>query len=123
MKFQTRLKEILAERELKQADLCRATGIPTSLMSNYVKGKASPTLDNAIKIAEKLNVTLDELVGRNVEFESPPKQTIDVMPEEAELVRMFQSLDKSGKRRVMRTVRGEYEDATANFGEESRNAI
>lgn len=63
MMFKTRIAELLAERQLKQADLCRKTGIPTSLMSNYVKGKASPSLDNAIKIANSLGVTLDYLVG------------------------------------------------------------
>ena len=40
------------------------TGIPSSLMSAYVSGKKSPAIQNAIAIAEALNVSLDELVGR-----------------------------------------------------------
>lgn len=64
MEFSQIIKKILEERKLKQTDLCRMTGIPSSLMSAYVSGKKSPAIQNAIAIAEALNVSLDELVGR-----------------------------------------------------------
>lgn len=79
MLFKTRIAEILEEQKLKQADLCRMTGIPTSLMSNYVTGKASPSLDNAELIANALGVTLDYLVGHKTAIASLPKVHSDLL--------------------------------------------
>ena len=113
-----RLAELLAQKGMKQADLCRAAGISTSLLSQYSTGKTPPTLDKAQAIARALGVTLDELVGWK-----PKKvletQTLECTADEAELIRMFRALDASGQRRTMRHLRGEYEDAMASFGEES----
>ena len=67
MKFNNSLAGILAEQNLKQADLCRMTGISTALMSKYMTDKASPSLDNALMIAKALGITLDYLVGRKSE--------------------------------------------------------
>ena len=44
--------------------MCRMTGIQTSLMSEYINGRKSPTIGNAILIADALNISLDDLVGR-----------------------------------------------------------
>ena len=124
MAFKTQLRELLKERGLKQADLCHMTNIPSSQISNYITGKTSPSLDNAKIIAENLGVTLDELVGRKVEAKIPtPTQTLEVTADEAELIRMFRVLDSGGKRRTLRHLRGEYEDAIADFGEESQNVM
>lgn len=40
------------------------TGIQTSLMSEYISGKKSPTIGNAILMADALDISLDTLVGR-----------------------------------------------------------
>ena len=65
MGFNDNLKQLLKDRQMKQADLCRMTGIQTSLMSDYLGGKKSPTIGNAILIADALNISLDTLVGKN----------------------------------------------------------
>lgn len=65
MKFKDTLKQILNSRKLKQAELCRMTGIQTSLMSEYLSGKKSPTIGNALLIADALNISLDTLVGKD----------------------------------------------------------
>ena len=49
---------------MRQADLCRLTGIRSSLMSDYISGKKSPTIRNAVLIADALHISLDTLVGR-----------------------------------------------------------
>lgn len=64
MGFNENLKLLLLEKNIKQADLCRMTGIQTSLMSEYINGRKSPTIGNAILIADALNISLDDLVGR-----------------------------------------------------------
>ena len=64
MGFNENLKLLLLEKSMKQADLCRMTGIQTSLMYEYINGRKSPTIGNAILIADALNISLDDLVGR-----------------------------------------------------------
>lgn len=64
MGFNENLKLLLLEKNMKQADLCRMTGIQTSLMSEYISGRKSPTIGNAILIADALSISLDDLVGR-----------------------------------------------------------
>lgn len=71
--FSKNLKCLLIEEHLKQADLCRMAGIQTSLMSEYISGKKSPTIGNAILMADALDISLDTLVGRTgpVDYREP----------------------------------------------------
>ena len=64
MEFNESLKRLLIEKNMKQADLCRLAHIQTSLMSEYINGKKSPTIGNAIQIADALDISLDVLAGR-----------------------------------------------------------
>lgn len=64
MGFNENLKLLLLEKNMKLADLCRMAGIQTSLMSEYINGRKSPTTGNAILIADVLNISLDNLAGR-----------------------------------------------------------
>lgn len=96
MLFKTRISELLQEHGLRQAELCRMTGIPTSLMSNYVKGKASPTLPNAQAIADAFGVTLDELVGRVAKSE-----VMCETQDEEVLLKMFRELDEEDRRTIV----------------------
>lgn len=64
MGFNENLKLLLIQKHMKQADLCRMTGIQTSLMSEYINGRKSPTIRNAILIADAFDISLDTLVGR-----------------------------------------------------------
>lgn len=94
MLFKIRLGEILAEQNLKQADLCRMTGISTALMSKYMTGKASPSLDNAQSIASALGITLDYLVGRDSRYCSLSKKQMA-------LLGMFDGLNDEGQNTLL----------------------
>lgn len=83
MNFSEVLKSTLKERGMKQADLCKISGIPRSLMSEYINGKKSPTITNAIAIASALNVTLDYLTGK--------KEKIILSEKENKLVTAYRS--------------------------------
>lgn len=122
MEGKMRLAELLAQKGMKQADLCREAGISTSLLSQYATGKVSPTLEKAQAIARALDVSLDELVGWKPK-KTLETQAVECTSDEAELVRKFRALSASGKRRTMRHLRGEYEDALASFEEDSLSAI
>ena len=64
MEFNESLKRLLIEKNMKQADLCRLAHIQTYLMSEYINGKKSPTIGNAIQMADALDISLDTLAGR-----------------------------------------------------------
>ena len=64
MEFNESLKRLLIVKNMKPADLCRLAHIQTSLMSEYINGKKSPTIGNAIPIADALDISLDVLAGR-----------------------------------------------------------
>lgn len=96
MNFKDSLQQILNNRGLKQADLCRMAGIDTSLMSNYVSGKKVPTLVNAIAMADALQISLDELAGREA-----PKRVI-----EQRLLSDFRELSDEGQEVAVNTIYG-----------------
>lgn len=81
MGFNDNLKLLLKDKNLKQADLCRMTGIQTSLMSDYLGGKKSPTIGNAILIADALNISLDLLVGKDTYSGSDEQQSSKILVE------------------------------------------
>jgi transcriptional regulator with XRE-family HTH domain len=63
-----RLKRLREERGLSQAQLARLAGVPKGSLLQWEYGKRTPLFDAAVKLADALEITLDELAGRN-----PPK--------------------------------------------------
>ncbi|VIQ83164.1 Cro/CI family transcriptional regulator [Streptococcus pneumoniae] len=62
--FSERLKELRKEKKLTQTELASKLDISQKSYSNWESGKAEPTLDNIIKLADLLEVSLDWLFGR-----------------------------------------------------------
>lgn len=65
--FAQRLKEARTSAKLTQSELCKISGVTAATISAYEsadgnKGK-NPSLDNALKLAQALNVSLDWLCG------------------------------------------------------------
>ncbi len=50
-------------RGMTDYQVCKETGIPTSVMSSWKNGKYKPKVDRLVKIAKLFNVTVDELLG------------------------------------------------------------
>lgn len=101
MAFSDVLRSLLESRGLKQADLCRMTGIDTGLMSNYMSGKKAPSLSNAITIANALSISLDELsdIRRMVEEDKASQYR-------SELLKYFDQLNDEGKESAVHMVQG-----------------
>ena len=59
-----RIKDLREDRDLRQSDLARATGIDQRTISNYETGKTSPDAYALIKLADFFDVSIDYLVGR-----------------------------------------------------------
>ena len=64
--FKKRLVLALSLRNMKQADLCAATGISKSAISHYIKGSFEPKQDRIFLMAKALNVEPIWLMGYDV---------------------------------------------------------
>ena len=60
--FNKRLMERMSEMRMSQADLCRSTGLATSMVSHYCTGQRTPSVQVAGKIARALDTSIDALV-------------------------------------------------------------
>lgn len=58
------LFSLLEKRNIKQADLSKATGISTGNISDWKKGKSFPSAEKLVLIAEYLGCSTDYLLGR-----------------------------------------------------------
>ena len=115
--FNNRLRKIMEERGMSQADLCRSTGLATSMISHYCTGQRVPSVQVASKIAKALNTSIDYLAsGKNYASEQnrindsyvaeSPKEYltdndyIDCVDEEAQIASMYRNLNPEGKAKV-----------------------
>ncbi len=57
------LKKIMAARKISSLALAEKIGITTAAMSRIMTGKSNPSLENTIKIAKELGVSVSYLIG------------------------------------------------------------
>ena len=62
--FQERLKLLRQARNITQVRLAELIGADPRVYNRWERGLATPQFDAVVKIADVLQVTLDELVGR-----------------------------------------------------------
>lgn len=62
--FPERLKHARELRGLNQSDLAAKTGLQASAISHFETGTRKPSFDNLRRLADKLEVTTDYLLGR-----------------------------------------------------------
>lgn len=62
--FQTNLKSLIYERNIKQADLAEELKTTRQNINNYCNGKTTPDYKTILKIAEYFDVSVDWLIGR-----------------------------------------------------------
>lgn len=94
-----RIKEGLALRNMKQADLVEKTGIGKSSISTYISGEYEPKQRNIYKIAQALDVNESWLMGHDVPIER--KTAIEITKEEKFLLENFQELNTLGKTKAI----------------------
>lgn len=63
-------EKLLKEKGVKAADVTRATGVSSTVFSEWKKGKSTPKADKRKKIAEYFGVTLEYLdTGKEPQFD------------------------------------------------------
>lgn len=92
-KTSERLQQIMRERNIRQAELARATGISRGAISNYVLGRYEPKSDILQKLANVLNCSEKWLGGYDVPMEKSINPFDDVEnPYELEVRNIFDTL-------------------------------
>lgn len=59
-----RIRDLREDRDLRQIDVAKATGIDQKTLSNYETGKTNPDSESIIKLADFFDVSCDYLLGR-----------------------------------------------------------
>lgn len=65
--FPERLLIAIHRRKITQRELAERIGVSPKVISKYVRGRSTPTLDTLYKIADALDVSVDWLLGRTNE--------------------------------------------------------
>lgn len=89
--FRARLKQMMEERGMRQADLVAKTGIDRSLISSYVSGRYEPKDDKLKLLANALNCDALWLAGYDGIEEDDEKAFLD----------RFRLLNVSDKRTIL----------------------
>lgn len=103
-----RLKTLRESRKLTQTRLAELIGVNSRAYNRWERGNFVPQLDTLIKIADILNVTLDELTGRTTAVQEPAVhnqklyallQEVDTLPDadQQALIILMDSLVKRAK--------------------------
>jgi transcriptional regulator with XRE-family HTH domain len=58
-----RFKRLREAAGMSQSELAKAAGVPVGSIQGWEQGRRTPLLDAAARVAQALNVSLDELAG------------------------------------------------------------
>lgn len=103
-----RIKRALQIRGMKQSELCQATNIPKSAISQYISGAFEPKQDRIYIIAKALNVSEAWLMGYDVPMErdkNPPIEESDLNGEEKMLLELFRRIPVEKQELVLQMIR------------------
>ena len=101
--FATRLRKYIERANMRPADVCRATGIRSATMSEYLKGKYVPKQNYLYKLSQALGVTVGELMGgcdkdEEVEVTPPVYDLLDILfKHEPDFLSKIKSIQIDGK--------------------------
>lgn len=109
-----KIKSIAASRSINTAEMFIDLGLGKNTLTNF---KTSfPRADNIAKIADYLGCSVDYLLGRTDRADIPSSSFEELPEEERELIDVFRSLDKSGRRRLLVQAEDESRRVTAEKG-------
>jgi transcriptional regulator with XRE-family HTH domain len=91
MELKTKLKNLMNSRGLNGQKLARLSQVSDSEISRILQGKSRPGLDNALRLAQALCVSLDYLADDTLDSEAP-EPTDSLSPEERKALSIIQKL-------------------------------
>ena len=99
--FSANLNAILSDRNCKQVELSRATGIPASTLTGYVKGTSLPIPGNVQKIADYFGVLKSTLDPRFVSEDSAIEVTPTPLPTASPIQSIYDQLEPPRQVKVL----------------------
>ncbi|MBQ8792219.1 MAG: helix-turn-helix transcriptional regulator [Clostridia bacterium] len=84
------LKKIRLSKEKTQTEVAQAVNLTQFTYSNYENGKTEPNIETLINLANYYKVTIDELVGHEVQYLI---NKIDFTSEQLSLIDKIKSLN------------------------------
>lgn len=95
------LNNLLKEKNITQLNLSMKIGITQETISAYINGKAKPSADTLIKIADHFNTTTDYILDRTnincrIEYVKPNNLTED----EFNIINKYRNLSKEYKSKI-----------------------
>ena len=87
-----RIKDLREDRDMRQSDLARETGIDQRTISNYETGKTAPDAYALIRLADFFDVSIDYLVGRvsmDLSTEKKKNRIIDRIKDELDELKKY----------------------------------
>lgn len=103
-----RLREALDYVGMKPIELADITGIPKSMVSYYLSGKAVPRADRIYDIAKALDVSEAWLMGFDVTMEREKKVSPEELPlneGEKMLIDLFRRVPEDQQKLVLQMIR------------------
>lgn len=62
--YTERIKDLMNEERISQAELARSVGISQSAVCNWMNGKKEPSIDSLWRLADFFDVSVDYIIGR-----------------------------------------------------------
>ncbi len=119
-----RLAQLRDEKGLSQTQLGKIVNAAQNTVSQWELGTRGISSEMLIRLADFYTVSIDYLLGRTENRTGTQANTRPhVTSDEIELIKKYRSLDEDGKRRVLRNLDGEYEDAQGKSGESLQKTI
>lgn len=91
METKNRIRDLREDKDLRQVDVAKATGIDQKTLSNYETGRTNPDSYSIIKLADFFGVTTDYLLGCS---ESDIKGSRDIIKKLEKIEREINNLKK-----------------------------
>lgn len=103
-----RFEELCNKKNVTAYKVCKETGIQTSTISSWKKGRYIPKREKMSKIASYFNVTVEYLMGEDEEPIEPTNIISDgqknesvISDEEIDLLNLFRKLNEEGKSKLL----------------------
>ena len=87
MRFEEKLRKQMLLKGFNQQKLSRASGVSDSEISRILNGKSQPGLENALKLARAVGVSLDYLADDSVD-EDPAREVRDAATWEGQVLEL-----------------------------------
>jgi transcriptional regulator with XRE-family HTH domain len=104
MELKIKLKNLMSGKGLNGQKLARLSQVSDSEISRILQGKSRPGLDNSLRLAQALGVSLDYLADDRLDSE-PPEPADILSPDERKVLSIVQKLGPPEVLTILENVR------------------